>query len=1069
MSWATDFTLSSASDVTQDGITVSFAKGSGNTAPTWYAAGLRLYVNNTITISSSSSITSVTFNWEKQGSKAFASASADVGTYSHPTAAGEGTWSGSANSITFTVGGSGQLQLNTLSVTTSGGGGMETVLTPTFTVEEGTYLSTQDVEIECGTAGASIYYTIDGSTPTTSSTPYSSAISVSSTTTVKAIAVKDGMANSAVASATYTIVVPVAGYTIDFESPINAYTDWTFVNVGTTNTAITAYGGSKYGANINESGNGVNSLTIKTADKVALPNVFTCYVSKVSSNTTNSTWTVEVSSDGSDWTAVGTQSATSMSTGSWTEFTANLSGYSDVYVRLTYSGSTAIRAVDDISITMRDPSAKVTPDVTIDASGLTTDLAGSTNVAAGTITATVTSGGNTIASPAVTWTSDAPSVATVNETTGAVTLIAVGTATITASFAGNDDYNAATDTYELTVIDTRALGGENNPYTVAQAKAAIDAGEGITNVYVHGIVCTGGSSLSSGSLIYWISDDGSDTDKFEIYKGKGISGASFASTDDIQVGDVVTVYGNLTKYNTTYEFATGSNLVSLVRKVATPTFDPAAGAVIAGSTVTISTTTEGATIYYTTDNTTPTTESTLYSGPITINADQTVKAIAVKDGMTNSDVASASYTIIVTPTIALSPASINTTAAETEGSVAIAYTNLTISDKSDFAVQFYDSESNETSTPSWIDAEVTEDNGDYVVYYTIGENTSTEVRTAYFKVYAMDDESNLVYSNLVTVSQAGMVVDYATLPFSWAGGTSSEFTAVSGATADGIGDYAAQNAPYRIKFDTNNDYIQIKTDGQPGVVFVDVKMIGGGNTSFFTVMESANGSSFTEVETLSISGEQNDVLNLSTVSAFNPTTRYVRLTFTKGSNVGVGAINITKPVKFNTEGYATFASTNGLNFSGAAYTAWIVTAISGDVITFSQVTEAPANTGLLLMGTAGETATFTKKADATLAETNLLEPITTATAVDANAYYGLKGAEFVKVNAGTVPAGKALLDASKVGEVKAFTFVFEDATGIESIQNSKSEIQNAIFDLSGRRVSKAQKGIYIVNGKKVVK
>ena len=115
--WGTDFTLSSASSVTEDGITISFAKGSGSTAPTWYAAGLRLYASNTVTISCSSNITAITFNWEKQGKKDFASATASTGTYSHPSNTGTGTWSGSATSITFTLGSSGQLQLNTLSVT----------------------------------------------------------------------------------------------------------------------------------------------------------------------------------------------------------------------------------------------------------------------------------------------------------------------------------------------------------------------------------------------------------------------------------------------------------------------------------------------------------------------------------------------------------------------------------------------------------------------------------------------------------------------------------------------------------------------------------------------------------------------------------------------------------------------------------------------------------------------------------------------------------------------------------------------------------------------------------------
>ncbi len=115
-----EFTLSSAADATVDGVTASFAKGSGSSNPAWYPAGLRLYANNTVTISSSSAITSIVFNWEKQGSKAFASVTANVGTYTHPSAAGEGSWTGEATEVVFTLGGSGQLQLNTFTVTTGG-------------------------------------------------------------------------------------------------------------------------------------------------------------------------------------------------------------------------------------------------------------------------------------------------------------------------------------------------------------------------------------------------------------------------------------------------------------------------------------------------------------------------------------------------------------------------------------------------------------------------------------------------------------------------------------------------------------------------------------------------------------------------------------------------------------------------------------------------------------------------------------------------------------------------------------------------------------------------------------
>ena len=79
------------------------------------------------------------------------------------------------------------------------------VATPSFSPVAGTYTSAQNVTISCATSGATIHYTTDGSTPTSSSTTYSGAIAISSTTTIKAIAVKSGMDNSAIATAVFTI------------------------------------------------------------------------------------------------------------------------------------------------------------------------------------------------------------------------------------------------------------------------------------------------------------------------------------------------------------------------------------------------------------------------------------------------------------------------------------------------------------------------------------------------------------------------------------------------------------------------------------------------------------------------------------------------------------------------------------------------------------------------------------------------------------------------------------------------------------------------------------------------
>jgi hypothetical protein len=84
------------------------------------------------------------------------------------------------------------------------------VVAPTFSPVAGTYTAAQSVTIGTITSGASIRYTIDGSTPTSAvGTLYSSPVAISTTTTLKAIAYKIGMADSTVLSGTYAIVPPI--------------------------------------------------------------------------------------------------------------------------------------------------------------------------------------------------------------------------------------------------------------------------------------------------------------------------------------------------------------------------------------------------------------------------------------------------------------------------------------------------------------------------------------------------------------------------------------------------------------------------------------------------------------------------------------------------------------------------------------------------------------------------------------------------------------------------------------------------------------------------------------------
>lgn len=250
------------------------------------------------------------------------------------------------------------------------------------------------------------------------------------------------------------------------------------------------------------------------------------------------------------------------------------------------------------------------------------------------------------------YSSSNPEVATVEASTGTVTIVAAGTTVITAETAETEDFAAGKASYTLDVVDPNAPGATiDNPMTVAQALEACTA-EGTKGVFVKGIITeTKEWSAQYKNVDYYIADKADDTETLMVYRGKWGDIANKPADNQPEVGATVIVKGDLIFYgNKTKEFTSGSQIVSyditgVVESVAAPTFDPEAGAVAKGTEVTIATATEGASIYYTLDGTEPTAASTLYSAPVVVNDALTIKAIAVKEGMKDSEVATASYVI----------------------------------------------------------------------------------------------------------------------------------------------------------------------------------------------------------------------------------------------------------------------------------------------------------------------------------------------------------------------------------------------------------------------------------------
>ena len=142
------------------------------------------------------------------------------------------------------------------------------------------------------------------------------------------------------------------------------------------------------------------------------------------------------------------------------------------------------------------------------------------------------------------------------------------TTTIKAMAVKSGMNNSAVVEATYTIINIEHAGTETDPYTVADARTAIDAGIGITGVYARGIVSEIVTPYDSqyGNISYNISADGTTTaNQLQAYRGLGKNGNLFTSEDDIQVGDVVVIYGNLKKHNNIYEFEANNQLVSLTR------------------------------------------------------------------------------------------------------------------------------------------------------------------------------------------------------------------------------------------------------------------------------------------------------------------------------------------------------------------------------------------------------------------------------------------------------------------------------------------------------------------------
>ena len=192
-----------------DNIKVTFDKGSNSNNSKYYNTGtaIRVYGGNKVTIAGVDNGVTISKVYFKVGSsnKLNSESTVTAGTLNNKTDVKPFISDINSNTVTLTQGGtSGHARIESMEVVYEVSAATQ-VATPAITPNGGEVSATDPISISCATEGASIYYTIDGSVPTTENgTLYAAPFTLAEAATVKAIAVAEGLDNSGVAEATFT-------------------------------------------------------------------------------------------------------------------------------------------------------------------------------------------------------------------------------------------------------------------------------------------------------------------------------------------------------------------------------------------------------------------------------------------------------------------------------------------------------------------------------------------------------------------------------------------------------------------------------------------------------------------------------------------------------------------------------------------------------------------------------------------------------------------------------------------------------------------------------------------------
>ena len=619
------------------------------------------------------------------------------------------------------------------------------VAIPTFNPTPGVYSTTQSVIISCATANATIHYTLDGTTPTTSSSVYQSPLTISQNTTIKAMAVKADMANSEVASGTYEIqslmsiaearalplntMALVQGVVTFIEGRNVVIQDNTgginlYLNSGSVPTSLalgdlvkafgkrTTYNGLAQLSNINggndvefkiqSSGNPL-PLAIKSVAEILAGASDALQSTRVKIvggklGTININGNTALQQNNSSVNIYKGAALNSYSAGDYVNVIATIGYYNAAQLRITtstdiayadtiYYSSSALSSFNynlgegpsesqqliingrylngdvvvtvpspfEVAITETGPYATTTTLTPSD--GILNQTAVYVRLAAG-LDKNTYNGSMTIASAHHT-----DSISLQGEVINNLTFRKISSPAL---ITNNDIYMIVdlTTSRALTSANGSSSAPTAVPVTIQGDSISGDINESLqwkfsisqsgyiiypannANVWLYSTTSNNGVRVGTNNNKYW--ELGIISNNYEGLKNIATSRyMGVYNQNDWRT--YTTIHNNIASTKVAY-FILGE--VPIPGTVTTPTFSLDAGEYLSQQEVVIETETEDANIYYTLDGSDPTANSTLYEAPISLNTTTTIKAIATKDGMIDSEIVSATYTFPTTISIA---------------------------------------------------------------------------------------------------------------------------------------------------------------------------------------------------------------------------------------------------------------------------------------------------------------------------------------------------------------------------------------------------------------------------------